>query len=46
MKDCGQDDRFLRAHDPPPGNSVIWRGLSRLTDIGLGVVIGVQLVGN
>ena len=35
-----------RAHDPPPGNTVIWRGLSRLTDIQLGIMIGVQLVGN
>jgi len=32
--------------DPPPGNTVIWRGLSRLTDIELGIMIGVQLVGN
>jgi Transposase DNA-binding len=35
-----------RAHDPPPGNTVIWRGLTRLTDIELGIMIGVQLVGN
>ncbi|MDR3409477.1 MAG: hypothetical protein P4L87_00780, partial [Formivibrio sp.] len=35
-----------RAHDPPPGNTVVWRGLSRLTDIELGIMIGVQLVGN
>jgi hypothetical protein len=35
-----------RARDPPPGNNVIWRGLSRLTDIELGIMIGVQLVGN
>jgi len=25
-----------RAKDPPPGNTVMWRGLSRLTDIQLG----------
>ena len=37
---------LARAHDPPPGNTVIWRGLSRLTDIGLGIMIGVKLVGN
>jgi len=37
---------LARAHDPPPGNTVIWRGLSRLTDIQLGIMIGVQLVGN
>lgn len=27
------------AGDPPPGNVVIWRGLSRLTDIELGAEI-------
>jgi hypothetical protein len=37
---------LARAHDPPPGNTVIWRGMSRLTDIELGIMIGVQLVGN
>ena len=37
---------LARAHDPPPGNTVIWRGLSRLTNIELGIMIGVQLVGN
>src|SRR5271168_1074378 len=37
---------LARAHDPPPGNTVIWRGLSRLSDIELGIMIGVQLVGN
>jgi hypothetical protein len=37
---------LARAHDPPPGNTVIWRGMSRLTDIGLGIMIGVQLVDN
>ena len=35
-----------RAHDPPPGNKVIWRGITRLTDIELGAIIGAQLVGN
>ena len=35
---------LARAGDPPPGNTVIWRGLSRLTDIETGVEIGV--VGN
>ena len=28
---------LARASDPPPGNIVMWRGLSRLTDIALGV---------
>jgi hypothetical protein len=37
---------LARAHDPPPGNTVMWRGLSRLTDIQLGATIGAQLVGN
>lgn len=37
---------LARAHDPPPGNTVIWRGLTRLTDIELGIMIGAQLVGN
>jgi hypothetical protein len=37
---------LARTHDPPPGNTVVWRGLTRLTDIELGIMIGVQLVGN
>jgi hypothetical protein len=37
---------LARAHDPPPGNTAIRRGLTRLTDIELGIIIGVQLVGN
>ena len=37
---------LARASDPPPGNIVIWRGLSRLTDIQLGVEIGAGVVGN
>jgi hypothetical protein len=32
---------LARAGDPPPGNMVIWRGLSRLTDIEIGVEIAV-----
>jgi hypothetical protein len=32
--------------DGPRGNFVLWRGLSRLTDIHLGAEIGAQLVGN
>ena len=27
---------LARAHDPPPGNIVIWRGWSRLMDIKIG----------
>lgn len=37
---------LARTKDSPPGNMVIWRGLSRLTDIELGFLLGVQLVGN
>jgi hypothetical protein len=37
---------LARAKDPPPGNTVIWRGLTRLTDIQLGFILGTQLVGN
>lgn len=37
---------LARASDPPPGNTVMWRGLSRLTDIKLGATIGMQFVGN
>ncbi|ADW69336.1 transposase [Granulicella tundricola MP5ACTX9] len=37
---------LARAKDPPPGNTVIWRGLSRLTDIQLGFLLRTQLVGN
>jgi len=35
-----------RRHDPPPGNIVMWRGLIRLTDIGLGLSMAADLVGN
>jgi hypothetical protein len=38
---------LARSSDPPPGNLVIWRGLSRLTDIELGHEIGaMRYVGN
>jgi hypothetical protein len=37
---------LARAKDPPPGNMVLWRGLSRLTDIELGASLGMRLVGN
>jgi hypothetical protein len=35
-----------RAKDRPPGNLVMWRGLSRLVDIGLGFTLAARLVGN
>jgi hypothetical protein len=34
---------LARASDPPPGNTVIWRGLRRLTDIRLGTEIAATL---
>jgi hypothetical protein len=37
---------LARAKDPPPGNTVMWRGITRLTDIQLGFILGTQLVGN
>lgn len=37
---------LARTKDPPPGNLVMWRGMSRLTDIELGFLLGAQLVGN
>ena len=36
---------LARARDPPPGNMVMWRGLTRLADITLGATIGTGLVG-
>ncbi len=37
---------LARAKDPPPGNMVMWRGLSRFTDIELGFNMAKKLVGN
>jgi len=37
---------LARTRDAPPGFMVLWRGLSRLTDIHLGVEISNALVGN
>ena len=37
---------LARAKDPPPGNTVMWRAMTRLTDIQLGFILGTQLVGN
>ena len=36
---------LARASDPPPGNMVIWRGLSRLADIQLGAAIAAESCG-
>jgi hypothetical protein len=35
-----------RASDPPPGNMVMWRGMSKLNDIHLGFLLGSKNVGN
>jgi hypothetical protein len=37
---------LARAKDPPPGNMVIWRGLTRLMDIWLGSELSKRIVGN
>ena len=37
---------LARAGDGPPGNMVMWRGMTRLTDIELGFQMGSKLVGN
>jgi hypothetical protein len=37
---------LARSADSPPGNMVVWRGLSRLTDIELGFELGAAIVGN
>ena len=37
---------LARAKDPPPGNIVMWRGLSRLNDITLGATLKADVVGN
>lgn len=36
---------LARKNDPPPGNIVMWRGLSRLTDIALGAALRAQNCG-
>ena len=36
---------LARAHDPPPGNLVIWRGLRRIADIQIGFLLGSETYG-
>ena len=36
---------LARTSDPPPGNTVIWRGMTRLTDITLGAVSMANICG-
>lgn len=33
---------LARSRDPPPGNKVVWHGLTRLHDIALGITIGAS----
>ena len=35
-----------RASAPPPGNLVLWRGIARLNDIHLGMLLSKENVGN
>jgi hypothetical protein len=35
-----------RTHDTPPGNTVLWRGFTRLMDMHFGYRIAARLVGN
>ena len=37
---------LAREKDPPPGNMVVWRGLTRLADIVLGFELNNEVVGN
>jgi hypothetical protein len=37
---------LARSNDPAPGNIVMWRGLSRLSDIEFGALAGATIVGN
>jgi hypothetical protein len=37
---------LARKNDGPPGNTVLWRGITRLADISLGVELGKKFVGN
>jgi hypothetical protein len=37
---------LARNSDSPPGNETIWRGLTRLVDIQMGVIMGAEIVGN
>ena len=36
---------LARKSDPPPGNTVMWRGLKRLNDIVLGVQLAADTCG-
>ena len=36
---------LARNHDPPPGNMVVWRGMTRLHDIAFGISRGLTTAG-
>jgi len=36
---------LARANDPPPGNTVMWRGMRRLTDVQLGYELALKRSG-
>jgi hypothetical protein len=36
---------LARANDPPPGNKLMWKGLTRLTDIALGALARDRIMG-
>jgi hypothetical protein len=36
---------LARANDPPPGNTVMWRGMRRLTDIQIGYELALKRSG-
>jgi hypothetical protein len=36
---------LARANDPPPGNTVMWRGMPRLTDIQIGYELALKRSG-
>ena len=39
------DSYLARKGDPPPGHMVMWRGITRLADIVLGLSIAKKIVG-
>jgi hypothetical protein len=36
---------LARAHDPPPGNLILWRGIARLTDMNFRLLIAQEIEG-
>jgi hypothetical protein len=36
---------LARSRDPPPGNAVMWKGLTRLTDIEIGYMAATKDMG-